>query len=301
MKNVLKFLGLFIIVLSMSSCEDSSDDLKYQPNVESGWVQFVEGSPATVGAFQGAQTDIEIDVNIQVPTTSKDLSIFYTMTPVSGDNPANYFSNDGTLVIPAGSTSHGGPDNNTGFDYNYLGNLVFHLSELDGVTLTEPMIFDVELTGTDSSQITAGLESEPQYPVVKRVVINPSLDVFIGTFSVDEQFIAGVNAPLGLSDFFGESYQVELERVEGDVTASQFVITNSDGFDTYFIDGAVLTFGLDGSLSFNDGNTDTGDPVVGLFAIHTIESSSYDYTNSVLTATGPLEGYGDYQFVLTLQ
>lgn len=300
MKNVLKVLVLFVVVLTMSSCTDN-DDLKYNPNVESGWVQFLEDSDEVVGAFQDAQTKISLDVNIQVPTTSEDLTVFYDMQVVSGADPTTYFSNDGALVVPAGNTSHGGPDNGTGFDYVYLSSIDFDLDELAGVTLTEPMIFDVVLTSTSSNVITAGLTGVPDYPTSRRVIIAPSLDVFIGTYTVDEQFIAGVNAPSGLSDFFGESYEVILTKVAGDQTASKFTITNTAGVDPYFFDGTELTFSLEGGLSFDDGNSEDGYPVLAGFELLTVESSSYNYTSSVLVATGQLGTYGEYQFTLTKQ
>jgi len=300
MKLTIKILGVLFVITSLVSC-DNSDDLKYNPSVEKGWVQFLEDSPAVVGVFQGANAELKLDVNIQVPTTSSDLTINYDMVSVSGANPSSVFSNNGKTIAPAGSTSHAGPDNGTGFDYAYLAEIDFDLSELEGTVLTEPMVFDVVLTGTSSSLITAGISEVPAYPTSRRIVIYPSLDGFVGTYTVTEGFIAGPNAPFGLGDFFGESYQVELARMPGDDTASKFVITNSAGFDVYFIEGTELTFGLDGGLSFYDGNSEDGFPVVALFNIFEFESSSFDYGLNELTATGPLSTYGDYQFVLTKQ
>lgn len=300
MKNIYKLLGLLIIVVNMSSCE-SNDDLKYDAAVESGWVQFLEDSDSTVGMFQDASADIDLEVNIQVPTTTSDLTIYYDMVVVSGDDPSLYFSNDGALVVPAGSTSHGGPDNGTGIDYNYLATLSFKSAEIASAVLTEPMIFDVVLTGTSSGSITAGITEVPEYPTTTRIIINPSLDAFVGTFDVAEQFISGVNAPLGLSDFFGESYQVELARAPLDDTASKFIITNTVGFNNYFVEGTVLTFGLDGSLSYDDGFSEDGFPTVAEFEVITIESSSYDYDLIEAVTTGQLGTFGEYQVTITKQ
>lgn len=301
MKVYMKIFTVLLITLSLVSCSDSSDDLKYTPDVERGWVQYLVDSPAQIGVFQGATSSLELDVNIQVPTTTSDLTIYYDMVSVSGAEPSTVFSNDGELVVPAGNTSYGGPDNGTGFEYNYLAKLGFDLSELEGVVLTEPMVFDVVLKSTSSGQITAGLAGVPDYPVSRRIIINPSLNDFVGTYTVDEMFTGGPNSPFGLGDFFAESYQVELERVEGDATASKFTVTNSAGFDTYFIDGAELTFQIDGSLFFDDGNSTDGYPVVALFRIFEYETSSFDYGTVQLQADGPLDTFGDYQFVLTKQ
>jgi len=90
-------------------------------------------------------------------------------------------------------------------------------------------------------------------------------------------------------------------RVEDDPTASKFTVTNSAGFDSYFIDGAELTFQPDGTLFFDDGNSPDGFPVVALFQIFEYATSSYDYGMNVLQADGPLGGFGDYQFILTKQ
>lgn len=299
-KIIFRIFSTLFITLLIVSCSDSKDDLKYNPNEERGWVQFLESSPAVIGVFQGAEGTIDLDVNIQVPTTSSDLTINYDMMSVSGADPNTVFSNNGRTVAPAGSTSYAGPDNNTGIVYSYLAKISLDLEDLAGVTLSEPMVFDVVLTGTSSEIISAGVAGE-SFPTSRRIIINPSLDGFVGTYTVAEQFTGPPNAPNGLGFFFNETYQVELARMSGDATASKFVITNSAGFDSYFIDGAELTFGFDGTLSFDDGNSEDGFPVVALFRIFEYTSSSYDYDNLVLQADGPLSTFGDYQFVLTKQ
>ena len=299
-KNIIKLYSVLFLVIFFLSCDNSSDDLKYNANEEMGWVQFLEDAPTVIGVFQGAEGTIDLDVNVQVPTTTSDLTINYDMVSVSGMDPSDVFSNNGETIAPAGSTSYAGPDNNTGLEYSYLAGINFDLSELEGVTLDEPMVFDVVLTRTSNFQITAGLAGE-SFPLSTRIIINPSLDGFEGTYTVDEMFTAGPNAPFGLGDFFAESYQVELARMPNDPSASKFIVTNSAGFDSYFIDGAELTFQGDGSLFFEDGNSPDGYPVVALFRIFEYETSSYDYSTLQLQADGPLSTFGDYQFILTKQ
>lgn len=300
MKNIIKIFSLLLFVSGFISC-DKSDDLKYNPTPENGWIQFTQGTPSAIGAFQGTSNVIDLDVDIQVPTTSQDLTINYSLVPVSGLDPNTVFSNSGTSVAPAGQTSYAGPDNNTGIDYSYLNTIKIDLNEALNADLNgETMVFDVVLTGTSSSGITVGLSGET-FPISTRITINPSLDDFVGTYDVSENFTDGVNAPFGLSDFFGENYQVELARMPDDPTASKFVITNSAGFDVYFIGGTDLTFLGDGGLFFDDGNDPNGFPVVGLFRIFEFENSSYDYDNLVLQADGPLDTFGPYQFTLTKQ
>lgn len=300
-KSLLKIFSVFVVVAGLVSCSNTRDDLKYQPEVESGWVQFLENAPSTVGAFQGAQGSLTMDVNVQVPTTTRDLTINYEMVPVSGEDPNGVFSNDGMLIAPAGETSYMGPDNNTGFEYAYLHTIELDLEEVANIPpLTEPMIFDVVLTGTNSPMITAGAAGL-NFPISTRVVINPSLAGFEGTYDVSEQFTSGPNAPFGLGDFFGESYQIELAPLAGDTTASKFVVNNSDGFDIYILPDTELTFNADGTLYFDDGFTADGGPVCALFTNIANESSSYDYDTLQLQMDGALGPFGPYQFIFTQQ
>ena len=111
MKNVLKLLSLFLVVSVAVSCDsNTSDDLGYGAQDERGWVYFMEDSPV-ITAFIGAESDIVLDINLQVPNTSSDLTINYEMASVSGADPNSVFSNSGQLVVPAGNTSFMGPDN----------------------------------------------------------------------------------------------------------------------------------------------------------------------------------------------
>tara|TARA_B110000967_G_C18900879_1_gene574929 strand:- start:2410 stop:3312 length:903 start_codon:yes stop_codon:yes gene_type:complete len=300
MKNIFKVFSLMFILTLTVSCEsNSADDLGYSAQEESGWVQFMDTNPEVFGFFQGATGTIDLEIKLQVPTTSSDLTIFYALESVSGADPNAIFSNNGAIVAPEGLTSYMGPDNSTGFEYEYLSMLTVDLQDLNGATLTEPMIFDIVLTGTSSPLITAGLEGET-LPVSQRVIINPSIDTFVGTYTVTEAFTAGTNAGFGLVDFFNESYQVELSLMDNDATASKMMVSNSSGFDTYFIEDSELTFGGDGTLFFDDGNN-PGNPVIALFAFLTVESSSYDYSNMELMAAGALGNFGPYAVTLTKQ
>ena len=247
MKNIIKSISLLLVLTLTVSCDkDSSEDLGYAAQEERGWVQFMEDSPSEITGFIEEGGVVELDVNIQVPTTSSDLSINYNLVSVAGDDPNNYFSNSGTVIAPAGKTSYSGPDNDTGFEYNYLAMISFDIAELNDVTLTGPMTFDVELTGTSSSQITAGLEGET-FKVIQRVTI-VQISSLAGTYSVTEPQIS-------LSAIFEESYQVELAND----ASSPLVLsaTNSDGFDTYFFSNTTMTLGNGGAV-LEDAAADAG-------------------------------------------
>lgn len=299
MKNIFKLLSLFLIVGIAVSCDSNTgDDMGYSAQEERGWVQFMDNSPAVITAFQGAEGKIELDVNIQVPNTSSDLTINYDLVSVSGGDPSAVFSNTGSVVAPAGQTSFMGPANVTGKNYTFLSLIELDLGDLAGATINEPMVFDVVLTGTSSSQITAGLAGET-FKVAQRVVINPSLTNLNGVYSVDENFTAGVNAPFGLGDFFAESYQVELTAVADDASASTMTATNSAGFDIYFLPGVVIDFSAS-PLTFDDGYTPDL-PVVALFVEMSIDTSNVDFANGIIRCDGAAGPYGPYQFTLTKQ
>jgi uncharacterized protein (TIGR02145 family) len=82
--------------------------------------------------------------------------------------------------------------------------------------------------------------------------INPSQILSLeGVYTVAEAFTAGNNAPLGLSDFFTESYQVELVLESDDTYSSTMRVYNSDGFDTYFSQDLIIDF-FGNELTFLD-------------------------------------------------
>lgn len=241
MKNILKLLSLSLLVGIAFSCgSDSGDDLKYTPETESGWIQFMDDSPSSITGFVEEGGMIDMDVNIVVPNTNSDLSINYDLVSVSGDDPNSLFSNSGSVIVPAGQTSYMGPGNNTGIAYTYLGVISLDLADLSGATLSGPMVFDVVLTGTSSSEITAGLAGET-FKVSQRIVIVSAASL-AGTYSVSEPSIS-------IGDIFGESYQVELAYDAANPL--QLSATNSDGFDTYFFTGTTMTLG-NGGITASD-------------------------------------------------
>ena len=264
MKNIIKSISLlFVLALTVSCDSNSSDDLGYAAQEESGWVQLLQDSPSEISIFAEEGGVIELDVNIQVPTTSSDLTINYALQSVSGADPSTLFSNSGSVIAPAGKTSYAGPDNGTGFEYSYLAMISLDLADLEGTTLTEPIVFDVVLTGTSSNQIKAGLEGET-FKVSQRIVIIPVASL-VGTYSVTEPQIS-------IAAIFGESYQVELAYD----ASSPLVLsaTNSVGFDTYFYSNTTMTVGNGGAVLADDA-ADVG-AIVAL-----LDAFAYDATDVV--------------------
>jgi hypothetical protein len=261
MKNILKLLSLSIFVGIAFSCgSDSSDDLKFTAETESGWVQFMNYSPQVINAFVEEGGEISMDVNIVVPNTSSDLTINYDLVSVSGDDPNGLLSDPGNIIVPAGQTSYMGPNfveldaddnpidesgNSTGIEFTYLAEIVLNIDELADATLSGPMVFDVVLTGTSSSEITAGLAGET-FKVSQRIAIVPAASL-AGTYSVSEPGYS-------LGTIFAESYQVELAYDAANPLALS--ATNSAGFNMYFFNGTTMTLG-NGGISASDA---IGDP-----------------------------------------
>lgn len=222
MKKFIKiFTALSLIVLVFACSNNSKDDLKYSAQDEIGWIQFLESNPDIITGSLDAPGIIKIGVNIQVPVTTQDLVISYDLVPVSGGDPNAFFSNSGQVVSPAGETSYSGPDNRTGRAYAFLPTIDLDLSEITTV-LTESLIFDVVLTGTNIPGVTVGLAGET-FPIVQRVQICPSVslagDVFLGDYVL--------TVPTGPSLFatalFTEGQVVTLVAAGADGTSRQFM------------------------------------------------------------------------------
>lgn len=117
---------------------------------------------------------------------------------------------------------------------------------------------------------------------------------WVGTYDVEEVFTGGQNEGLSLAAAFGESYQIEMEADPSD--SGSVILQNSDGFDQYFVDGTVLTFGACGgtvSLSSRD--------IAAGFGNLTMTSSSFDSETKTITVNGTLGNFGPYRYILTPQ
>ena len=269
MKNILKLLSLFLVVSIAISCDSNTgDDLKYSAQTERGWVQFMSDSPSQINVFVEEGGVVELDVNVVVPNTSSDLTINYDLVSVSGDDPNAYFTNSGSIVAPVGETSYMGPGNNTGKEYTFLGLITLDVADLSGATLSGPMVFDVVLTGTSSSQITAGLEGGT-FKVSQRIVVVAASSL-AGTYSVTEP-------EFDLAAYWGESYQVEMAYDAADPLVLS--VTNSTGFDTYFFSGTTMTLG-NGGATFADLADDVG-AIVGLTDAFVFDAEDVSFGSDV--------------------
>lgn len=263
-------------VFLFAACSKNVQPIFDTPN---GFIQFASSTASitenssdlmvTTVLFGGESNETGITVKYTV--TSSDPSR-YTLTPSSG-----------TIDIPAGEFST---------------DIV--LKPIDNFDVDGNVDVLIELTTASSKPIgVAGENIEFAKKAITIIDNDCPIDInsWVGTYTVFENFTSGGNAPSGLNNFFGESYQVELSLLPGDITGTKVVINNSVGFNTYFIDGSVMSFDTcNKKISF-----DAGFPVVGLFRTFEFTDSSYNESKFEIVATGPLANFGPYQFTLTKQ
>lgn len=216
-----------------------------------------------------SSNDSDLTVNFQV--NSADASR-YTFSPASGQ-----------VVIPAGEFT-----------------AEISLTAIDNFETDGDI--DVEIVLLESQGIPVGIGGEGLNSAKRVITITDDdcpleINDWVGTYTVFENFTSGTNAPLGLNNFFGESYQLEAALAPNDITNSKIVWNNSAGFDVYLDPNRVMSFiSCSGTVSF-----DAGFPRVALFRVFQYTASSYNETDFVIQCTGPLATFGPYQFTFTKQ
>lgn len=273
-KFSLKVLALGLLIVA-SGCEE--DLLIFDtPN------GFLQVNSATGSKAENDPTPIVTTVQLGRSFNDTDLTVSFQ---VNSSDPARYTFEpaSGQVVIPAGEFTAEislTPVNN--FD-----------SDGD---------IDVEIVLLESAGIPVGIGGEG-INLAKRVITITDDDCplaindWVGTYSVFENFTSGVNSPLGLSNFFGESYQMTAALVPGDITNAKVVWNNSPGFNVYFDAGTVMSFiSCSGTVSF-----DAGFPRVAEFRVFEFTGATYNENDFVIQCTGPLATFGPYQFTLTKQ
>lgn len=303
-KNILKLFSLLLIASTSFSCYESENDTGNSLD-EIGWVEILDNETVTV--YKGEAGTIDVEVNIQVPTTSSDLTISYDLVSVSGTDPSSVFSNTGKVTAPAGKTSYTGPSNKTGKEFLYLSEIELNLEELATATLADgSMVFDVVLTGTSSSKVTVGLEGT-DIPISKRIIVK-DISAAVGIYDIDEVFTDGPNAGLSLETAFGETYQVELSLIPDNDSLTGFnpktlLATDTAGSNMWFLPGTTLTFNSDDTVLVDD-TYNPGIPYLAGFSYHFIDAAVYNDTAGTITANGDFgypTNYGPYQWIMTKQ
>ena len=261
----------------LASCDEEDGRVTFEG-------PYYVGFNSNTGIVGEAGETYTIQVNQVGPTLGSDITVNYTVegTAQEGIDYTVLGGTEGTIIIPAGE---------------HFGTL--QIQTIDDLSADGALTLTLTLSAN-----SAGLENG-RGAVEKTLSLTitdddcPLADGFAGTYTVDEAFTGGVNAPNGLSDFFAESYQVELTPKPGDPSGTFFIINNSAGFDTYVADGTEVQFlTCSGELSFNGGASAIN---CALFADLEFEATSYNEGEFSLTASGPLATYGPYEFKFTKQ
>ena len=283
MNKILQIVPILLLAFTFS-CEQDDDNSRFSDDPTTGWVEF--STPTSGTTISIITEELQIPVSVRVPVYENGLTITYTLVPVQGDFSSIVTTGNSIFVEPGQNGEENGNTN--------LGKIVLNFSNV--ADLTDIVVFDVVLTGTDASGVQVGLgdNSITSYRISTPCPLD--VDAIAGNYDVDEVFTDGVNAGLSLAAAFGESYQVNLSLDPNDLTQTRFILSNSPGYDQYFVNGATA------SLDTCNGTVTYSTPLnLGLFANMTVISTSYTETPAVFVANGTLGNYGPYQFVLTKQ
>ena len=266
-----KYLRFFIAIVSMSAFVACSNDDDFTPP---NYVTFgdvtVLSDEMTVSVEEQASETIELPV--YTSTEAGSARTFDVVVDESSTLDPSAYSIPETVTVPANSNEAMVTVEITGSGINNEGDvLVLRLQEEPNLFVGDPLTINlIKVCPYDASP-------------------------WIGTYDVEEAFTGGSNEGLSLAAAFGEAYQVELVENPGDATNGSLIMNNSEGFNMFFEDGTVMTFGAcAGTIMLSNGN-------IADFADLTITDSSYDETSQTITVEGELGTYGPYQFVLTRQ
>lgn len=177
------------------------------------------------------------------------------------------------------------------------------ITPVDNISADGQKIVVIEIASVNAD-ITIGYPGESKSNAAVQVAINDDdcpidTDMMVGVFSVSEVFTSGTNEGLTLAGAFGENYLIEIARVPGDASGTKLTMSNVDGFNTYIANGTPITMNTCGKTVSFDG---AGGAInIALFADLTIESATYDDAKGEIVVSGPLGGFGPYEFVLQKQ
>lgn len=281
MKNILKKISLLAsLCLFIVACEE---DVNPTFTPEGGFVQLATdgvGVTANTTLLENAPSPSITTIILDSPK-SNDVVIELNVT--SSDNSRFDIVSGTSLTIPAGEVS---------------ANLV--IQPIDNFLTDGDVEILVELSQNNSLDL--GVAGDGNFSVSRTISLLDddcpiSINDWVGTYTVFENFTGGVNAPSGLNNFFSEIYQIELSLDPTDVTGTKVIINNSPGFNEYIADGTVMSFlTCSSEVAF-----DAGFPTVALFRVFEFEATSYNESDFVIQATGPLSTFGPYQFTFTKQ
>lgn len=265
-----RILTFIFLAATLISCD-------YEPLVyesQEGFVQFSR-FPSELGEDDDART-----LTVQLGQGSNPDGVTVNFSVITED-PSRFVitPSNGTIEIPAGE---------------FTADIT--IEPVDNIIVDGNL--DVKVVLEETTDVPVGTGGEGvNFASTNFTIIDNDCPVdsqaFVGTFSVSEVFSAGgTNAGLSLASAFGESYQVELSILESDPSGTKFVVTNSSGFDQYFVNGTILRlFTCPNDVAIDENN-------IALFADLTVEDSSYDEGASTISLSGTLGNFGAYEIEL---
>src|SRR5690606_4058843 len=143
MNNILKIIPLLLLVFTLS-CEQDDNSSRFSNDPSTGWVEFATPTSGTTISIITEQ--LEIPVSVRVPVYENGLTINYTLQAVEGDFSSIVTTGSSTFVEPG----QNGMNGNTN-----LGTIVLNFANV--ADLTDIVVFDVVLTGTDADGVVVGL------------------------------------------------------------------------------------------------------------------------------------------------
>ena len=278
MKNLIKIFTLSLVLAFASCGEEENITL----DIGDGFVQFA-GSSASVQENSTDPISVEVLYGGSLASNTNGINVNFTLEGADASRftvtPAN-----GTIQIPAGQASAS-----------------ITVLPIDNYVVDGNLNFSITLAADGDKPVGIGGEGINNSTFDLTIVDNDcpvDINGFVGTYTVFENFTGGTNAPSGLNNFFGESYQLEMTLAPNDPSGTKLIVNNSPGFDTYIPNGTVLAFDTcNGKVTFNGASQ----VQVALFRTFVYTDSGYDESEFVIEATGPLATFGPYQFTFTKQ
>lgn len=284
--NKLLYVLAFVGAFAFTSCEEEAltgvsqlgNTVYFQ---DSSTVVTENGGVATLTIYRaGSDFSAAVTVGLTASSQFGEATDFFE----AGADAA------GTYVLSATSVTFGANESEASVTVTGVDDLL--ASGVKNITVTIG-----EVAGFNSGTVGGGSFFASQVVSLSDDDCPVSIADWVGTYTVFENFTSGTNAPSGLNNFFGESYQLEATLDPTDATGTRIVFNNSAGFDTYISNGIVMTFlTCSAEVTFSEAA-----PNVALFRDFAYETATYTESSFTINAAGPLATFGPYQFTFTKQ
>lgn len=222
MKNIFKVLFLSVAIF-MVGCENE-DDPRFQDNPETGWVEFPTAS-TTLAVTSRTAPDVSVPLRFTAPINLSDLTVNYTINPVSGVPGDVTTGLSGTVTISANT-------NRTPIAFTLKPGIV------DELIANGDVIFDIQLTAANRG-ISIGL-ADGSARTAHRVELLCAGEPAPGDYAVD------------MFDSFGDGWQTD--NADGG-SGMTITITDLGGAESVVEIGMCSPYGGGNVGTFLDAST----------------------------------------------